>query len=122
MVINALSEVMILVGAVLLLAWVISRFFPPKGINGIYGYRTPRSMRTDESWAHAQKLSNRYMLGLALVFLTVGAAFLFVDLSGWSAMEIMGVTIGVLVVGFGVLIFQVEKSLRRKFPKDANKV
>lgn len=118
--INALSEVLILLGVVLLVVWIFVRLFPPKGINAIYGYRTPRSMKDVDSWNHAQSLSNRYMLGLALVYLIAGISFLFFDLSQWSPVKTL-VVIGLfLVLGFGFLIFQVEKSLIRKFPKDKN--
>lgn len=115
--VNALSEVLILVGAVLLVVWIFIRLFPPLGINGIYGYRTRRSMNDPESWNHAQSLSNSYLLGLAVVYLLAGFAFIFFDLSHWSPLNIMTVIGLFLILGFGLLIFQVEKSLKRKFPK-----
>jgi uncharacterized membrane protein len=118
--INALSEVLILVGLVLLVVWVFVRLFPPKGINAIYGYRTPRSMRDVHSWNHAQKASTRYLLSLAITYLVAGFALLFFDLSTWSAGQSM-VVIGLfLILGFGALIFRVEKSLHKNFPKDKN--
>ena len=108
--INALSEVLILVGVILLIVWVIVKLFPPKGINALYGYRTPRSMKDTESWDHAQRVSNLYMLGLAVAFLIIGGAFLFVDLHRWTSLRTMVVTVAIVIFGFGVLIFQVEKS------------
>ena len=120
MVLNALSEVLLLIGLVLLIAWLVTRFFPPKGINALYGYRTPRSMKDKASWDHAQKLSTRYMLNLTLVFLILGIVFLFVDVSSWSAYLIMAIILTVLIGGFGILIFKVEKSLRQHFPREGN--
>lgn len=115
--INALSEVLILLGMVLLVVWIFVRLFPPRGINAIYGYRTPRSMKDVDAWNHAQSLSNRYLLGLALVYLFAGIGFLFFDLSHWSPLKMMLIIGLFLIIGFGFLIFQVEKSLIRKFPK-----
>jgi uncharacterized membrane protein len=44
------------------IAGIISYLFPPKKINGIYGYRTPRSMKNQENWDYAQKLGAKYMM------------------------------------------------------------
>lgn len=45
-----------------LLTGLILYLFPPKKINGIYGYRTPRSMKNQENWDYAQKLGGKYMM------------------------------------------------------------
>lgn len=41
--------------------------YPPKKINGIYGYRTTRSMKNQENWDYAQKLGGKYMMIFAAV-------------------------------------------------------
>ncbi len=112
---NALSEVLILVGLILLILWIVVRIFPPKGINTLYGYRTPRSRKDLESWRHAQKFGNRYLISLAMIYLLIGVVFLFLDTSTWSAAQILGTTVAILLLGFGVLFFMVEKSLKKNF-------
>ena len=119
--INALSEILVLTGLILCLTWVFVRIFPPKRINALYGYRTPRSMKNQESWNYAQKLGNRYLIALALVLLLIGTVFLFIDISSWSPEKTFGLSVAILLLGFGVLIFLVEKSLRKAFPKDSGR-
>jgi len=41
---------------------VIYKIFPPKNINYLYGYRTPRSMKTINNWQIANKHSANIML------------------------------------------------------------
>ena len=55
---------------------LILYFFPPKKINSIYGYRTPRSMKNQSNWDFAQKLGGKFMLIFGfiifLIQITVG--------------------------------------------------
>jgi uncharacterized membrane protein len=55
---------------------LILYFFPPKKINSIYGYRTPRSIKNQSNWDFAQKLGGKFMLIFGfiifLVQITVG--------------------------------------------------
>lgn len=48
--------------------------YPPKKINGFYGYRTTRSRKSQEAWDFAQKYSAKMMTVLGLVALIVAAA------------------------------------------------
>ena len=38
--------------------------FPPKKINGLYGYRTPTSMKSQTRWDFAQSYAGREMIKL----------------------------------------------------------
>jgi uncharacterized membrane protein len=55
---------------------LILYFFPPKKINSIYGYRTPRSIKNQSNWDFAQKLGGKFMLIFGfiifLIQITVG--------------------------------------------------
>ena len=60
---------------------------PPKKINGLYGYRTIRSMKNPENWHLANKLAPKYMFisnqvtfGIALLYF-----FLFKDTLSFAA-------------------------------------
>lgn len=48
--------------ALMLLLSLYFYFNPPKKINSLYGYRTPRSMKNAENWEYANQLSARYMV------------------------------------------------------------
>jgi uncharacterized membrane protein len=52
--------------AFLLLAAIISYFFPAKKVNKLYGYRTDRSMRNSANWKYAQSLLPPLFLRLAI--------------------------------------------------------
>ncbi|WP_101907397.1 SdpI family protein [Tenacibaculum dicentrarchi] len=47
---------------VLLIVSIIYNIKPPKKINGIYGYRTPYSIKNEENWIYCNKLASKYML------------------------------------------------------------
>lgn len=67
---------------ILLLAYIFKRF-PPKKINSIYGYRTSRSMRSQEAWDCANLFSTNAMLVVAGV--TCLAQLIFYTLIGGEA-------------------------------------
>jgi uncharacterized membrane protein len=58
------------------IAGLVLYLFPPKKINGIYGYRTPRSIKNQSNWDYAQKLGGKFMLifgfVIFLIQITVG--------------------------------------------------
>lgn len=72
-----------LLGALILLAVGLFYFFvPPKGINPVYGYRTPSSTKNDESWDVANKWASRLFLGVSVlmcVLLYLNQDFKFMD-------------------------------------------
>lgn len=61
-----------LLGAVFLLAGLIQKHFPPKKINSFYGYRTPLSMKNQESWDEANRYSGEYMIKAGLICVAGG--------------------------------------------------
>lgn len=54
--------ILINAGVVFVLAGATMTFKPPQRINSFYGYRTSRSMRSQQAWELAQRLSARSML------------------------------------------------------------
>lgn len=50
----------------LVLAFLFKRF-PPKKINYWYGYRTPRSMRSQEAWDFANQYSSNALVGVCVL-------------------------------------------------------
>ncbi|MBQ6333194.1 MAG: SdpI family protein [Clostridia bacterium] len=98
----------------------IGRLFmkrPPKRINGIYGYRTKRSMKTQETWdfAHCYLGNLWFKIGLVLIPLSaLPLIFVYgkdVDLIG---------TVGAVVTLFEIFpmivpIFPTERALKENF-------
>jgi uncharacterized membrane protein len=100
------------VGTVFLLTGSWMRFFPPKKINGLYGYRTTRSMRTQEAWDFAQRMSANWMLGLSGIF---GVLSLLFWLIGALPEWIMGFGLATMVVMLIVMFWRIERALKRNF-------
>jgi len=57
---------------ILLLAGLALYIFPPKKVNSIYGYRTPRTMKDQKNWDYGQKMSGKLMIISAFVYLALG--------------------------------------------------
>ncbi|NNE93783.1 MAG: SdpI family protein [Verrucomicrobiales bacterium] len=102
-------------GPLLLVIALLFLRFPPRDINWMYGYRTARSMKSQEAWEFANRLSAR-----ALVWISVGItliqALLMVFLNPVPAVLVATV---VYLVGVLGLIPVVEIRLKQRFP-DAN--
>ena len=98
-----------LVGLFFSLAALITMKFPPKKINGIYGYRTSRSMKSQENWDIAQRYSSRLMLKQGLGMLAIGGLLIALPLTEEVSAVI---SIALLVVSVVVLFVQTEKKLK----------
>lgn len=98
-----------LVGLVFSLAAFISMKFPPKKINGIYGYRTARSMKSQENWDMAQRYSSRLMLKQGLGMLAIGCVIIPLPFPDEVSAVI---SVVLLVISIVVLFVQTEKRLK----------
>ena len=101
-----------LCGAVFLLVGALQYRFPPRRVNGVYGYRTARSMKGQAQWDFAQRFSASEMMkvGAIQVLLAIaGSLFRMEEKSG----SILGVA--VLVLGTVWLVARVERAIRRRF-------
>lgn len=62
---------------------ILFAIFRPRKINGLFGYRTPRSKKSIENWSYAQKLSSSLLLvfTVAILLLTLLLEYLKVQLN-----------------------------------------
>ena len=98
-----------LVGLAFSIAAFITMKFPPKKINGIYGYRTSRSMKSQENWDIAQRFSSRLMLKQGLVMLAIAGLLNVLPLPEEVAAII---SVALLILSVIVLFVQTEKKLK----------
>ena len=98
-----------LVGLAFSIAAFITMKFPPKKINGIYGYRTARSMKSQENWDTAQRYSSRLMLKQGLVMLAIAGLLNVLPLPEEVAAII---SVALLILSVIVLFVQTEKRLK----------
>ncbi len=90
---------------------------PPKTINGVYGYRTVRSMKNQDTWNFAHLYCGKlwYRLGAVMLLLTVLAMLPLLgrdtDMVGlWG-----GIIAGIQTVALIATIFPVEHALKKKY-------
>ncbi len=115
-------SLLIPISMILMGAWLYKH--PPKKINGLYGYRTKRSMKNQDTWIYAQRFSGRlyFRLGLGLLPLSA-AAMLFskgqdVDTISRHATILSVVQLVLLLLP----IFFTERSLRKTFDDDGRRL
>ena len=90
---------------------------PPKRINGIYGYRTKRSMQTQETWNFAHRYFGALWVKIGLVLLPLSVIpLVFV----YGKETDLVATVGCIVPGVQILpmivpIFFTERALKESF-------
>ena len=99
----------------LIFGWIFQKH-PPRRVNGLYGYRTARSMKSQELWDFAQQFCGRlwWRLGWGLLLLSAAVMLL---LRGWetAAVGIGGAALlGVQILVLLGSIVPVERALKRK--------
>ena len=96
---------------------------PPEKINHIYGYRTARSMKNQETWRFAHETCGRLWvrLGAVLLLLSLAAA----AMTFGSGVETAGIVSAVVVVVQMVVVIgsivPVERALKRNFDDQGRK-
>jgi uncharacterized membrane protein len=108
-----------LIGVIMLICGFLLKQYPPKDINGLYGYRTPTSMQNQQTWDLANSYSAKMMIKVGLIAIATGVVLtLLIDMQHAYYLAIaMIVSLIVIVV---VLLRATEKKLKQTFDKDGN--
>ena len=69
---NQLAIIALVTGFPFVLMGLVFKFFPPKDINSIYGYRTSSSMRNPETWQSANQFAAKLMIQMGALLVGVG--------------------------------------------------
>ena len=90
---------------------------PPRTINALYGYRTARSMASQEAWDFAHRTCGRMWvrMGAALLALAVLAAVLSFGLGAQGEGIVCGAVVTVQIVALIGSIGPVERALKQNF-------
>lgn len=111
-----MNELVLLVpGVILLLAGGVAMAFPPRRVNWWYGYRTPRSMRSQETWDDSNRLAARLILIVGILSVNTGITCMFFSRYLEVAMAIVAVVTGVLSLA---ILAVVEAFLARMFDRE----
>lgn len=86
---------------------------PPKRVNWFFGYRTSRSMKSQEAWDYANRRMGEVWWKTGLV---LGASSVLVAVICWRSLE----SVSLWLIGFQMLamlttVVAIEEELKRKF-------
>lgn len=102
-----------LIGAIFIIAGLIMLIFPPKKINSLYGYRTPRSMKNIDNWNFAQKFSAKLMMIGGFVTLSIGIFETIFDMDE----EVINLSGLIILILFAVILIIITEIKIKKFEK-----
>ena len=100
-------------GLVLTIISWIYKVHPPKSINYLYGYRTRRSMRNQETWDFGNFIGAKMMFWVGISTFIAGVIAYFIT-PCWA----MGISTFFLIVAMFAGIFWCERQLRINFDKN----
>lgn len=96
---------------------------PPKSINWIYGYRTTRSMKSQEAWEFAHKYVGELWFKMGIITIVISLIFLFV--LSFTSEDIAEKMFVAWTLAQAILliipIIPTERALKKNFDKNGNK-
>lgn len=100
----------------LIFGWVFLKY-PPRTINGTYGYRSRRSKSSQEAWDFSQPMAARLMLksGFAMTLTAFAGCFI-----SFGQIADVVVALAALILSCVVLGIRMERELARRFSSSSN--
>lgn len=99
-------------GLILIVAAIVTKIFPPKEINDLYGYRSRRSKQSQEVWDFAQAYSAEFLVWVGVYNILIGTLGVFYSLGlGWA----IAISMTFLIASCGFLFWKTERELKRRF-------
>lgn len=96
------------VGIIFVIIGVVMKWRPPRRINGVYGYRTNRSMKNQRLWDEANRYSAMWMIYIGVFFIVIG----FIVARFVQGMEGLGILAGVFLTVQLLVFVMVERRLK----------
>ena len=111
------NQLMIALGycVFMLIIFIIYFLYPPKKINYLYGYKTKRSMRNNETWTFANKYDAKLLVNFSIYSLFIPPILYFLYPENNFIMTIIIHTALILSV-----LYFTELQLKIKFKKEEN--
>ena len=109
---NDLLLVPLIVGPIFILSGIILNLFPPKKINSLYGYRTINSMKSQERWDYAQKVSALELIKLGSILTILSFLGIFLNYSEKTE-TLIGLALIIIVII--ILFIRIESAINKKF-------
>jgi uncharacterized membrane protein len=107
-----------LVPVIVLIMGIILSLYPPKKINGLTGYRTRRSMQSQEAWDFSQRFAGLMAVIVGILMLAIALILYFSTAKeNWDPLNVsLFVIAQALTLPFPTII-PVEIALKKKFGK-----
>ncbi|MGG8497693.1 SdpI family protein [Tenacibaculum sp. TC6] len=94
---------------------IIFYFFPPKKINSIYGYRTPKTMKNETIWHFANRFFTKQFIIYSAISLVAALILVFISKKiSWQPMAIM-------LLSLAVSVIKTEQEISKNFDEEGNK-
>ena len=91
--------------------------YQPKEVNSLYGYRTKRSMKNQNVWLTANKISAKYMFQASVGTTIFQALVIFL---GNNDPNYLLYSFSFLIIALGISIWMTEVMLNQLFDKEGN--
>lgn len=101
---------LIFVSIFILVIGILFKLFPPRKINGFYGYRTLSSMKDIKSWNYAQKIGAYSFIIIGIIDFILGLIFMLLNNKNYT------IEMTIFVFSF-VVMFVVDEIMIRKHIK-----
>jgi len=109
------------VGLIMIIVGCIQKYYPPKRINDLYGYRTDASKKNQQTWDEANRYSA--MLMIKIGFIAIIGGLILTQLVPLKYEWIMAISTTFTGIGFAVvLMVKTEKHLENKFDNNGNEI
>ena len=109
---SQITLIIVLCGVLFLAAGLAVYFNPPKKINGLYGYRTEKSMKSQDRWDFAQIYAAKKMILSGAILCIAGLPAAFVSMSE-NLQTVVGLSL--LISSCIYLFVSTEKAITQKF-------
>lgn len=100
----------VLIGIIFILTGLLLKHKPPKNINALFGYRTPRSMKNIDLWKEANKYSAEIMIKYGVIMILLGSL---ISLLFKQYLVAIFLVIGLMLLLIIIMIIRVEKRLKQ---------
>lgn len=106
----------VMLGFSSILVATLGKLVRPESPNGMVGYRTKRSMKSQAAWDFANEYAGNLMMWCSLATIAIQIFSYFV----FSSEIALYITIGALMLGMFVAIGFTEYQLSQRFDKEGN--
>lgn len=108
----------LIIPIIMVILGLVFKFIPPHKINSVYGYRTTRSNKSQETWDYAQKR-------IGGLWLYMGAILYCISIISMIVLPVSKAYTSIIYGGIGIIAFLsgipfVEKKLKEKFDENGN--